>query len=145
MGFSNGGEFAARAALEMSNELVKLLPLLEEGVLCLETLQSSQVKETTCNVNIWQSGWKNIESFRSSYKYFLYLWDLIPCILNIPFYIKFKSILMFGVFELNDKSYQVLGDTNSVVYANYYGVSGMAANTFRIVNKKSTSRISQWN
>jgi hypothetical protein len=38
---------------------------------------------------------------------------------------------------LNDKSYQVLGDTNSVVYANYYGVSGMADNTFRIVEIKN--------
>ncbi|MBL0235282.1 MAG: hypothetical protein IPQ02_01315 [Saprospiraceae bacterium] len=57
-----------------------------------------------------------------------------------PFLYKVQVDPYVRCFELNNKSYQVLGDTNSVVYANYYGVSGMADNTFRIVEIKNLHR-----
>jgi len=135
VGFSNGGEFAARTALEMSNELAASTSTGGGGAMPRDTTIIPSRKLPVMLIFGNQDGKILSHLGLPSNASIPMGFDSVYS--KYPFLYKVQIDPYVRCFELNDKSYQVLGDTNSVVYANYYGVSGMADNTFRIVEIKN--------
>ncbi|MBK6860442.1 MAG: dienelactone hydrolase family protein [Saprospiraceae bacterium] len=135
VGFSNGGEFAARTALDMSNELAASTSTGGGGAMPRDTTIIPSRKLPVMLIFGNQDGKILTNLGLSSNASIPMGFDSVYT--KYPFLYKVQVDPYIRCFELNDKNYNLFGDTSSIVYADYYGLSGIPENTFRIVEIKN--------